>query len=546
MSVDLQTWQQTPAQYHVQDDLRLLDINEVSPGASQSADFLFWKDDHKLIVYDRLCDHNGGKLFLSGSTASCPLHMWKFDVVAGRYDNSIVKKPLLEMTLDDVGLDCIQIPVQRHVLSLLEDDQQRKVSLTYINHACIIVRVENGVSFATDPWILGPAFGNGWYLAHPSREDALDLLKSVDFIYISHNHPDHLHEETLQNLSKDQWFIVPNFSSGSVRRQLQDLNFHNIYEADFANWIHAEDGMTNLMVLKSGDFRDDSGLLLQVGAFSMLLTVDSNNLNFSRLPRDITVLGSQQSAGATGFPLCFGDYSLDEKRKILKRNFHSVMASNKKLIELTRPTAYLPYAGAFESRAKRDAFIASENIKNKVADYRAICAREEVYLLRDAGETDFVFKGEQLLATSTYRGNFMAERSAEEWIAETARGYSSILESEVRNYFAQSNFKSDLNLLLEFTSDDFSKTVCSFFVRFRAGVVPEVAEIEGYDEVLIRDESVRFLNIKAREHEMVRVIRDMRPWEDLSIGFQIQVYREPNTYNADFWYHFSNIYVARK
>ena len=33
-------------------------------------------------------------------------------------------------------------------------------------------------------------------------------------------------------------------------------------------------------------------------------------------------------------------------------------------------------------------------------------------------------------------------------------------------------------------------------------------------------------------------------WEDLSIGFQCKVLRNPNLYNANFWHYFTNTYVT--
>ena len=33
-------------------------------------------------------------------------------------------------------------------------------------------------------------------------------------------------------------------------------------------------------------------------------------------------------------------------------------------------------------------------------------------------------------------------------------------------------------------------------------------------------------------------------WEDLSIGFQCKVLRNPNLYNVNFWHHFTNTYVT--
>ena len=33
------------------------------------------------------------------------------------------------------------------------------------------------------------------------------------------------------------------------------------------------------------------------------------------------------------------------------------------------------------------------------------------------------------------------------------------------------------------------------------------------------------------------------PFEDLLIGFQLRIFREPNFYNTDFWHHFTNVYI---
>ena len=41
----------------------------------------------------------------------------------------------------------------------------------------------------------------------------------------------------------------------------------------------------------------------------ILLNVDCNNLNGGILPDDIDILMSSYAGGASGFPLCFDDYS---------------------------------------------------------------------------------------------------------------------------------------------------------------------------------------------------------------------------------------------
>ncbi|CCB80207.1 hypothetical protein HBZC1_12210 [Helicobacter bizzozeronii CIII-1] len=33
------------------------------------------------------------------------------------------------------------------------------------------------------------------------------------------------------------------------------------------------------------------------------------------------------------------------------------------------------------------------------------------------------------------------------------------------------------------------------------------------------------------------------PFEDFSIGFHCRIYRQPNTYESTFWFHFTNVYA---
>ena len=59
-------------------------------------------------------------------------------------------------------------------------------------------------------------------------------------------------------------------------------------------------------------------------------------------------------------------------------------------------------------------------------------------------------------------------------------------------------------------------------------------------------EGNRYLQIRVRRNEFFDVIRKGKPWEDLSIGFQCRIYRNPNVYNSDFWFHFTNQYISSR
>ena len=88
----------------------------------------------------------------------------------------------------------------------------------------------------------------------------------------------------------------------------------------------------------------------------------------------------------------------------------------------------------------------------------------------------------------------------------------------------------DLNSI--FCSKEYTAFDCSSLVRS----VEEEAVSNG----------LLYLQIKVRRDELLDVLLNGKPWEDLLIGFQCRIYRMPNIYNSNFWFYFTNIYIGNK
>jgi CMP-N-acetylneuraminate monooxygenase len=101
-----------------------------------------------------------------------------------------------------------------------------------------------------------------------------------------------------------------------------------------------------LTVLKSGDFRHDSGLFIQHGTFKFLISVDSNFLNFEKLTT-VDLLCASFAGGASGFPLCFDNYSEEGKKVVVTRNWGSIKTTNISTIKRCQLKFLMPYAGFF-------------------------------------------------------------------------------------------------------------------------------------------------------------------------------------------------------
>lgn len=84
-------------------------------------------------------------------------------------------------------------------LSELSVDATVGLSVELVAHASIVVRVGN-VRLLTDPWWEGSVFADGWAPVASCPLGASDLA-NIDYIWISHGHPDHFHRPTLSHIA---------------------------------------------------------------------------------------------------------------------------------------------------------------------------------------------------------------------------------------------------------------------------------------------------------------------------------------------------------
>ena len=486
-------------------------------------------------VIDKTCDHAGGKLIKKGTSAICPMHGWKLNFKTLKYQDSHIEKTSIDFTVSNNILkfnDNESYLVNPH--KVLKNKNNFK--LRWLNHACTLISNEN-LSIVTDPWLKGPAFLTGWWLDKPSPSDSIELVQNADYIYISHNHPDHLHPETLSLVDKNKKIIVGNFSSNSTEKYLKSLGFKNIYSLEF-NEIYEIGEDFQVSVLKSGDFRDDSGLYLNIEGIETLLTVDSNFLNSYILPKNIDLLLTSFAGGASGFPLCYDNYSLEEKNKINKRSKLAIRASVLGYLNSTLPKNYMPYAGMFKEKAKRDSFIKDNNSKNNTEVYREIVVEKGINYLAPKNNIIYNFIDGQFLKKKIDI-NYLPSDKTEDIIANFKALYE-YNSTEIINYLKKSRYIANQIVYIIPTNDDFSDIVNDIiFCDFKNHKFLVVKKEDIIEEL----KDFRTMHLYVREEIFAAVVKEKLPWEDFSIGFQMRVTRFPNEYESDFWYHFTNIYI---
>lgn len=505
-------------------------------------------------VVSRICDHAHGRLQIceNGGAARCPLHGWELDTSSLAYRNVAITKPKLPFRQEGQELVCDTDAYGLALPEALKSDAPVRAEVRFVSHACIVIDVL-GKRIVTDPWLFGPCFIAGWWHAFPPKADALDLVNSADVVYISHNHPDHMHIETLEKVRRDIKIVVPDFPSQSTVKPVREMGFTDVEALPF-NALYDIDGSgVHFSILQAGDFRDDSGLYVSAGDFSCLLAVDSNALNNFVLPKQVDLLMTAFAGGASGFPVCFDVVPDDQKDQIVARNKGAAAAQAMEYIRHVEPKCYVPYAGFFTEAAPRDASVKVRNKKNSSGDAAALAAREfPSVLAHDPLDGDLmVFERGQVEISQVDLPRLYAVDAAytQTYLDALATGLGDYSLEAVSTYFEGADFRDDLILYLVPTDDAFGNgpedmgTMVDF-----SGTRPQVSHALVREILDVFDRADggarRHLLVKVRKDALWPIIRDRRPWEDISIGFQCRIDRKPDVYNSDFWFHFTNRHIG--
>ena len=190
--------------------------------------------------------------------------------------------------------------------------------ITYLGHAGLFVETKD-CRILCDPWKHeNPKFFDSWYV-YPNNND-LDwdyYMESVDFLYVSHVHQDHLDKPFLKELiskNKNVKVILPDYRWCELKNLLTDIGFKNFI---IGQAIYGETTLVTYVCETLDREREDSALLIDDGDKTFLNINDSKILPdhkediFKRF-KSIDMMACQVS-GASWHPNCY-DYD-DETMK---------------------------------------------------------------------------------------------------------------------------------------------------------------------------------------------------------------------------------------
>ena len=136
-----------------------------------------------------------------------------------------------------------------------------RLTFETIGNATLLVREDGRPVLATDPWLVGTAYFGSWALDHDLTPEQIQAVAASPFVWISHGHPDHLHPESLELLSREQKVLVPGHYAAEIKRYLEGLGFA-VTVLRFKRWFPLTE---KIRVMCLENINQDAILLVEAG-----------------------------------------------------------------------------------------------------------------------------------------------------------------------------------------------------------------------------------------------------------------------------------------
>jgi hypothetical protein len=174
-----------------------------------------------------------------------------------------------------------------------------------LGNASVIVFEHARPVLATDPWLTGTCYFSSWALDHPLSQQQIQNFFEAEWIWISHGHPDHLHDASLTMLPAGKKFLLPDHYDNDIALNLRGRDF-DVTILPYRTWYPLTPGVRVMCI---DNINQDAVLVIEAEGALIINLNDSplcGEFNFLRqlirhYPREKTYLLALCSVDADMF-----------------------------------------------------------------------------------------------------------------------------------------------------------------------------------------------------------------------------------------------------
>jgi UDP-MurNAc hydroxylase len=219
--------------------------------------------------------------------------------------------------------------------------------VTYYGQACTLIEA-GGRTILTDPWLTEGAYLGTWFHTHVLADAGITpetFPKNVDFLFLSHEHEDHLDVRTLRQFRKDIPVLLCKFATTKLRVFVEKQGFTDIRESASGEELDLGDGL-KATVLTTAEYTNDSALLVEHEGCRLLNETDCKlgYKDLERIGQTGIDIGFYMFSGANWYPMLY-NYPEDVQRDLVRRRRKALLRSLVQRVQLTKPKIAVPAAG---------------------------------------------------------------------------------------------------------------------------------------------------------------------------------------------------------
>lgn len=238
-----------------------------------------------------------------------------------------------------------------------------------LGSATVLVET-NDSRILCDPWLLDGAYYGSWCNFPPINIEEYDL-SNIDYVYISHIHPDHFDAKTMEKIDRSTPVLIHRYHKNFLKRNIEKIGF-DVIELDNAHpfkisektkiTIYAADNCDPSICGKmfgcidkdlKGSMQLDSLCVIEDGDYTLVNTNDCifeiaeqalNEVKRSHPKIDFALVGYTT---ASLYPHCMMSYDSLEMEISIQRSRAKGLTSAQKTLEALSPRFFMPFAGTF-------------------------------------------------------------------------------------------------------------------------------------------------------------------------------------------------------
>jgi len=218
--------------------------------------------------------------------------------------------------------------------------------VTYFGQACTLIEAA-GRKILTDPWLTEGAYFGAWFHTHLLEDAGVTpgtFPKDIDYIFISHEHQDHLDAASLSHFPRDIPILICKFATPKFRSYLEKLG-RKIVELPSGEAVGLGDDL-RLTIFATAEYTNDSAILVESEGFTVFNETDCK-LGYGDLQelgtRHIDI-GFYMFSGANWYPMMY-NYSEPEMAEAVRHRRRALLRSLVQRVKLTKPRIAVPAAG---------------------------------------------------------------------------------------------------------------------------------------------------------------------------------------------------------